>query len=192
LRDLVLKELWPLDRSVFPTPVALITSISLQGKPNIITLAEVFMLCIRNPLTIGLAINPTRYSNKLIRETKEFVLNIPTVDIIDLVDYCGIVSGRRYDKFKVTGLTPKQALHVSPPLIEECPVNIECELSKVIPLGYHDFFMGKALAVHVDEKIIEENRIDIKKAKPIVYNLGEYWTCGKLIAKHGFMKDKQI
>ncbi len=181
-----MKRSWVLSRPLYPTPVALITSISPEGRPNIITLAEVFMPCVRDPLTIGLAINPTRYSNSLIRATGEFVVNIPRDDMVRVVDYCGTVSGRDFDKFKVTGLTPEAATKVKPPLIKECPVSIECRLKQVTPIGYHDFFIGEGLAVHVDEAVLSEGKIDMNKAMPLVYNLGEYWTCGKSIGKHGF------
>ena len=156
-----LKKSWILDRILYPTPVALITCVSREGQPNIITLAEVFMPCIRSPLTIGLAINPSRYSNSLIRETKEFVVNVPTADMVQIVDYCGTVSGRTVNKFEVTGLTPEPATQVKSPLIKECPVSIECKLIRVMPIGYHDFFMGEALAVHVDEKVTHQRRLQL-------------------------------
>jgi flavin reductase (DIM6/NTAB) family NADH-FMN oxidoreductase RutF len=183
-----MKRSWKLSRPLYPTPVCLVTSISPEGKPNIITLAEVYMPCIRDPLTMGLSINPTRYSNYLIRTMKEFVVNIPTADMVKVVDYCGVVSGRNVDKFKAAGLTPEPATYVKPPLIGECPVNIECRLKQVTPIGYHDFFMGEGLAVHVDESILEDNKIDMTKAKPLLYNLGEYWTCGNYLGTHGFSR----
>ena len=183
-----MKRSWKLSRPLYPTPVCLVTSISPDNRPNIITLAEVYMPCIQDPLTMGLSINPKRYSNSLIRETKEFVVNIPTADLVRIVDYCGTVSGRDADKFEATKLTPEPAELVKPPSIKECPVNIECRLRQVTPIGYHDFFMEEGLAVHVDETILDGNKIDMKKAKPLIYNLGEYWSCGEYLGKHGFSR----
>ena len=185
----LVKELRKPFRAIYPTPVALVTSVSPEGRPNIITLAEVGMPCIADPLVIGLAINPGRYSHGLIRETGEFVVNLPPVGLLREVDYCGTVSGRDVDKFRETGLTPEPATHVRPPLIKECPVNIECRLMRVTPLGYHDFFMGEGLAVHVDEAVLDDRgRLDFSKARPLVYNGGEYWSCGERLGRHGFTR----
>jgi len=178
-------------RIVYPTPAALVTCVDREGKPNIITLAEVFHPCIANPTMIGLAIAPQRYSNRLIRETREFVVNFPTVDLVEKVDGCGCVSGRDVDKFERFGLTPMPAKHVKPPLIKECPVNVECVLKSVQPIGYHDFFMGEVVAIHVDEEVLDENgNIIPEKLRPIVFVLGEYWSLGERVGRYGFSREK--
>ena len=112
-------------RPIYPTPAALITSVDEIGNPNIITLGEVFNISITNPVIIGIAIRKATYSHSLISKTGEFVVNMPTVDIIDKVMVCGEVSGRSVDKFEKTGLTPSPAVRVSPPLIAECLINLE-------------------------------------------------------------------
>ena len=118
-------------RVIFPTPAALVTSIDADGKPNVATAGEVFMMSL-HPLIVAAGFRPATYSNKLIHATKEFVANLPTKDILEAVDYCGSVSGREVDKFEATGLTPLPAKHVKPPLIEECPVNVECQVREII------------------------------------------------------------
>ena len=140
--------------ALFPCPVVLVTCVDSEGKPNIITLAWAGTVC-SDPPTIGLGIRPHRYSYGLIDGSGEFVVNIPTKNILREMDFCGMVSGREVDKFSATGLTSEPAERVKPPLISECPVNLECVLRKRIPLGVHHLFLGEVVSVHVDQKIGE-------------------------------------
>lgn len=164
---------------LYPVPSVLVTCASNSGKANIITLAWVGTVCSEPPM-VSISVRPGRFSYKLISETKEFVVNVPTIDIVDKVEYCGIYSGKNVDKFKETGLTPIPASKVKVPLIKECPVNIECVVKSEIYLGSHQLFLGEIVAVDIDEEILnEEGRIDYTKAKPIIYNNGEYWKLGE-------------
>lgn len=174
--------------ALFPCPVVLVTCIDPHGKPNIITLAWAGTVC-SDPPTLGLGIRPHRHSYKLIEHSREYVVNIPTVDILKEADFCGMVSGKDVDKFSQTGLTPEPAEKVKPPLIKECPVNIECILKKKIPLGTHDLFLGEIVSVHVDQDILnEKGRLDFNKVAPFVYNQGEYWNLHQKIGVYGFSK----
>ena len=175
--------------ALFPCPVVLVTSVGSEGKPNIITLAWAGIVC-SDPPTIGVGIRPHRHSFRLIEESGEFVVNIPTTRILEQTDFCGVVSGKDVDKFSATGLTPEPAERVKPPLIRECPVNIECTVKKKIPLGVHHLFLGEVVSVHVDEEILDEDgRIDFTKVSPFVYNQGEYWSLHQKIGVHGFTKE---
>ena len=172
--------------ALFPCPVVLVTSVGSEGKPNIITLAWAGIVC-SDPPTLGVGIRPHRHSYRLIEESGEFVVNVPTTEILEQTDFCGVVSGKDVDKFSATGLTPESAEHVKPPLIRECPVNIECTVKKKVPLGVHHLFLGEVVCVHFDEEILdEEGRIDFTKVSPFVYNQGEYWSLNKKIGVHGF------
>lgn len=174
--------------ALFPCPVVLVTCIDAEGKPNIITLAWAGTVC-SDPPTIGLGIRPHRHSYGLIDGSGEFVVNIPTKDILQETDFCGMVSGKDVDKFSATGLVPTPAERVEPPLIRECPVNLECILRKKIPLGVHHLFLGEIVAVHVDQNILdEEGEIDFSKVSPFVYNNGEYWDLHQRIGDYGFSK----
>lgn len=174
--------------ALFPCPVVLVTCVDSEGKPNIVTLAWAGTVC-SDPPTLGLGIRPHRYSYQLIEDAGEFVVNIPTVDILKETDYCGMVSGKDVDKFSETGLTPEPALKVKPPLIQECPVNIECILKKKIPLGVHHLFLGEVVSVHLDKNVLnEEEKLDFSKIAPFVYNQGEYWSLNKKIGTYGFTK----
>ncbi len=103
-------------------------------------------------------VHHARYSHKLIEESREFVINIPTVDIVEKSWYCGTHSGRIVDKFKETKLTPIPAKHVKPPLIKECPINIECKVVETMKPEYsaYTFFFGKALAIHADGREVSK------------------------------------
>ncbi len=116
-------------------------------------------------------------------------MNIPTKDILQESDFCGMVSGKDVDKFSETRLTPKPAKKVKPPLIWECPVNLECVVKKKIPLGAHHLFLGEIIRVHVDQDLLNETgRIDFTKIAPFVYNQGEYWSLNQKIGVYGFSK----
>ena len=143
-------------RPVYPTPAALITSISEDGTPNIITLGEVFNVSLGKPTIAGIAVRKATYSHGLISQSGEFAINLPTTKLIDQVDYCGCVSGRQADKFAESGLTAVSAVHIRPPLIEECPVNLECKVLSIQEVGDHDLFLGEVLEVHADERQLEE------------------------------------
>lgn len=174
--------------ALFPCPVVLVTCVDSKRKPNIITLAWVGTAC-SDPPILGLGIRPSRYSHELIEGSEEFVVNIPTRDILKETDFCGMVSGRDVDKFSQTGLTPEPAERVKPPLIKECPVNIECVVRKKIPLGVHHLILGEIVCVHVDQDILnEKGRIDFNEASPFVYNQGEYWSLNRKIGTYGFSK----
>ena len=176
--------------ALFPCPVVLVTCTDNNGNPNIITLAWVGTVCSEPPM-IALGIRPTRYSHKLITNSKEFVVNIPSTKILRESDYCGVTSGKNIEKFSKTKLTQQQAEMVKAPLIQECPVNIECKLREIIPLGAHDLFLGEIVRVHVDENILDQKgNIDFKKANPFMYNQGEYWSIDKKLGTYGYSKEK--
>jgi len=176
--------------ALFPCPVVLVSCVDSKGKTNIITLAWAGVVC-SDPPMLGLGIRPHRYSYGLIEDSGEFVVNIPTVDILKETDFCGVVSGREVDKFSETGLTLKPAEKVKAPIIQECPVNIECIVKKKVPLGTHHLFIGEIVRVHVDQDVLDEKgRIDFSKVSPFVYNQGEYWSLHKKIGVHGFSKQQ--
>jgi flavin reductase (DIM6/NTAB) family NADH-FMN oxidoreductase RutF len=177
-------------RPVNPSPAALITCVDSLGHANIITLAEVFNISIKSPVIIGIAIRPATYSHGLISKTREFVVNLPSARIVEKVDQCGMVSGRGgVNKFDRFGLSPIPASLVKPPLIDECPVNIECRVIGIQTIGDHDLFLGEVVAGHVDDDKIDSNgKILTDRLDLLGYITGEYWSLGKFLAKHGFSK----
>ena len=177
---------------LFPTPVVLVTCVDKAGKPNVITLAWVGVVNSEPPM-IGISIRPNRYSYACVKDSREFVVNLPTEEMIRKVDACGVLSGRETNKFAVMEWKPIPAQKVKPPLIDECPVQMECQVKEIIPLGSHDLFIGQIVALHVKEEIQkDQGLIDISKALPFVYCPGarEYWNLGKPIGQYGFTKGK--
>ena len=176
-------------RPVYPSPAALVTSVSEDGRPNIITLGEVFNISISDPVILGIAIAKPRYSHGLISASREYVVNLATADMVEIVDKCGSVSGRDVDKFAEFGLTPVPAEKVRPPLIAECPVSVECRVLAIQEVGDHDLFLGQALVEHVAEAALDENGgILVDKLDPLCYQHSEYWSCGRRLGRHGFSR----
>jgi flavin reductase (DIM6/NTAB) family NADH-FMN oxidoreductase RutF len=171
---------YSLVRPVFPSPAGLVTSVDAEGRPNIITLGEIFNLSISQPVIVGIAIAPARYSHELISKQGEYVVNLPTAELLPRVLACGSMSGRDKDKFAEVGLTPLPATHVKPPLIAECPVNIECRLLKVETIGDHDLFQGEVLAHHVSPEVLtEEGKFDPSKLSTVVLAGGHFFDLGE-------------
>ena len=176
--------------ALFPCPVVLVTCVDAEGKPNIITLAWAGVAC-SNPPILGIGVRPGRYSYRLIEQSGEFAINIPTAKYVKETDFCGSSSGKTVDKFNETGLTPDPAERIRPPIIRECPVNIECVVKSRIQLGSHHLFLGEVVSVHVDDEILDEKgRIDFDKAAPFVFNNGEYWSLKRKIGEIGLSKKK--
>ncbi len=168
-------------RPMYPTPVAMITCATPDGRPNIITLGEVYMLALE-PLVVGISIRPSRYSYGLIAETREFVVNVPTEELAAQADFCGMTSGRSVDKFEATGLTPAPADEVRAPLIAECPLNIACRVRDILPMGSHHVFVGDVVATHVEESILDaEGNIDPERARAIAFIGRSYWKVEGLV-----------
>jgi flavin reductase (DIM6/NTAB) family NADH-FMN oxidoreductase RutF len=129
----------------------------------------------------------------LIRKAGEFVVNIPTANILEETDYCGTVSGRKADKFKDTKLTPLKATRVKPPIIRQCPVGIECKVKNVINIGSHDLFIGEVVNISVDDDVLDQSgNIDFKKLKPVTWNplTRDYYSLGEKLGSFGFSKKK--
>ena len=116
----------------------------LDGKPNIITVAWAGTVC-TNPPMVSISVRPERYSYHLIEESGEFVINLTTEKLVKATDYCGVRSGRDVDKFKEMHLTPLASKHIHAPGIAESPVNIECTVREIKPLGSHSMILADVL-----------------------------------------------
>lgn len=152
-----------------PMHTVLVSCIGKAGKPNIITLAWAMPTSIVPPL-VAVSIAPRRYSHSLIEETKEFVVNIPTMNILNETLLCGRTSGREHDKFKDTGLTPFPSRKVKPPIISECVAHLECKLHSQFTTGDHTIFVGEIIEAYADKEAFKE-KYDLEKAK-MIFHLG--------------------
>jgi len=142
----------------YPEQIVLVTSVDAMGKPNIITMGW-SMFCSGDPPMVAISVGKTRYSHKLIFQTKEFVYTFPGEDLEKEMLYCGTHSGRDVDKFKETGLTAVEAKFVKPPLIEECIANFECQVVGEYDAGDHTIFVGKIVATWISEKARDKKRL---------------------------------
>lgn len=185
------KELWKSGNMLYPLPVVMVSVADRDGRPNIITVAWAGTVC-TNPPMLSISVRPERYSYPILKETGEFVVNLTTRELAFATDYCGVKSGRDVDKFKELGLTPLKAEHVGAPLIAESPVNIECKVREVLPLGSHHMFLADVVAVHADEKYMDEkHKFHLEKAEPIVYSHGAYLVCGEQLGTFGYSVRKK-
>ena len=146
-----------------------------EGNPNIITLG-MFMNVSISPLMVCIGVAPERYSHDLIEEQGEFAVNVPTTDIMDEMHRCGITSGRDCDKFASTGLTPIPAQMIRSPLIKECYGHLECRVVQAHTCGDHTLFVGEVVAASVDDEVLENGRLVLTKAKPVVQKNWVYHT----------------
>ena len=181
---------WKPGNMLYPLPVVMVSVADEEGHDNIITVAWAGTVC-TNPPMVSVSIRPERYSYHMIRETGEFVINLTTEELAFATDYCGVKSGRDVDKFRETGLTRETAEKVKAPMIAEAPVSIECKVREVRELGSHHMFIAEVVAVHADEKYMDEkNRFDLNRARPIVYSHGEYLGTGKKLGTFGYSVKK--
>ena len=173
-----------------PVPAALVTCQDSGGRPNIITIAWAGVIC-SDPPMVSISIRPSRYSHGIIKSSGEFVVNIPPTEIVRKVDACGILSGKKVDKFKEAGLTAVPAEKVSAPLIDECVICLECRVTEIIPLGIHDMFLGEILATHVAEEAVDEDgNIHMERINPLGYSPIDrtYRSIGDALGSYGYSR----
>jgi len=135
------------------------------------------------PPQVAIGVRPTRYSYGLIQRYGDFAINLPRAEQVEILEYCGSVSGRTENKLEKAGLALERPENVRAPLLAEFPVNIECKVRDRIPLGSHDLFLGEVVAVHVDPRILTEGEIDPAKMDPVAYFRGQYFRLGDLAGK---------
>ncbi len=186
------KQTWKAGNMVYPLPAVMVSCADKEGNDNIITVAWTGTVC-TNPAMAYISVRPERYSYKMIRESGEFVINLTTEELAYATDWCGVRSGRDYDKFKEMKLTKGKAETLSyAPIIEECPVNIECKVVEVKELGSHHMFLAEVKAVRVDEKHMNKNgKFELNKTGLMAYSHGEYFTLGKSLGTFGWSVAKK-
>lgn len=175
-----------------PVPVVMVSCGETMDEYNIITVAWTGTVC-SNPPMCYISMRPERHSYDIIKRTGQFVINLVTTDLVSRTDWCGVRSGKKYNKFLETDLTPVKASKVKAPLIYECPVNIECEVKQIIPLGTHDMFLAEVVAIHADERLFDRktDELQLYKANLAAYSHGQYFGLGKILGKFGFSVQKK-
>lgn len=185
------KENWKPGTMLAPVPVVMVTCQAKGRRPNIITVAWVGTVCSEPPM-LSISVRPSRYSYPLIKDSGEFVVNIPSSSLADIADKCGVISGSQVNKIAETGLTMMPAKTVNAPIIAECPVNIECKVKQHIALGTHVLFLAEITGVQVSSHLITgDGKLDLEKAGLITFAHGNYYALGKYLGHFGFSVRKK-
>ncbi|MDD3429322.1 MAG: flavin reductase family protein [Oscillospiraceae bacterium] len=167
-----------------PLPPVLVSCGDME-QSNIITIGWTGILNTQ-PAKTYISVRPERHSYNIIKESGEFIINLPCESLVRAVDWCGCRTGSKYDKFAQLKLTKKLATKVACPQIDECPITIECRVTEIVPLGTHDMFVADILAVNIDEKLFDDKgKIRIEKAHLMAYAHGEYFALGRRLGSFG-------
>jgi flavin reductase (DIM6/NTAB) family NADH-FMN oxidoreductase RutF len=182
---------------LYPTPVMLVGTYDASGRPNIMTAAW-GGICCSSPPCVAVSLRKATYTYGNIAQQGGFTINIPSDQYAVQADYCGMVSGKKADKFAETGLTPVRSALVNAPYIEELPLVLECKLVHQIELGLHTLFVGEILDVKANEDVLDDKGVpDVEKLKPFFYapeanayygtgkRLGDAFSIGQAVRKKG-------
>ena len=185
-----MRQAWKPGTMIYPIPAVLV-SCGTWEKSNFLTVAWTGTIN-SDPAMCFISIRPCRYSYDLIREQMEFTVNLTTTKMARATDWAGVKSGRDFNKWKETGLTPEKGVMVGCPYIKESPIAIECRVREIMSLGTHDMFIGEVLNVLADEKYLDvtTGRFDLERSEPLVFSHGGYYNMGTFIGKFGFSVQK--
>lgn len=164
---------------LYPMPTTLVGAL-VHGKPNYVTIAHVGIMEITS---VSLGMNKSHYTNQGIHENKTFSINIPSTKLVKETDYCGLVSGLNEDKAAL--FTTFYGTLKTAPMIEECAINMECELVKTVDFPNHDIFIGRINETYCDDNLLTEGMVDFGKVQPILFVMNDrsYWKIGGKLAK---------
>ena len=180
----VSRQYWKGSALLAPVPSVMVTC-GTREKANIITIGWCGVIS-THPPKVSVSIRPERHSYEIIKESREFVINLTPASLVEVCDYCGTVTGRVVDKVKKTGLTLIDSSEVSAPTIENCPLSLECRVTDIIPEGSHDLFIADVVKISVDDKYIDESgKLRLDTADLLVFAHGEYFRLGKKLGKIG-------
>lgn len=184
------KQFWKGSALLSPVPAALVSCGTLDS-PNVLTIGWTGIICTHPPMTY-ISVRPQRFSYDIIKNSGEFVINLTTASMCRQVDLCGVKSGRDTDKLALCGFHAAAAHEVNAPVIEECPVSLECRVTEEKPLGTHNMFLAEIVGIDVDEELIDENgRLDMAKCGLMAYAHGEYFSLGKSLGTFGWSVRKK-
>ena len=186
------KQTWQGGNMLYPLPAVMVSCASEAGEKDIVTVAWAGTVC-TNPPMLSISLRPERHSYHIVRESGEFVVNLVTARLQRACDWCGVRSGRDYDKWAECRLTPAPATTLGlAPAIAESPVSIECRVRDVLELGSHHMFLAEVTAVQVEEGLLDERgRLDLARAGLTAYSHGEYFELGRRIGTFGYSVRKR-
>ena len=186
------KQTWAGGNMLYPLPAVMVSCANAAGEKDIVTVAWAGTVC-TNPPMLSISLRPERHSYHIVRESGEFVVNLVTARLQRACDWCGVRSGRDYDKWEECHLTPASATALDlAPTIAESPVSIECRVRDVLELGSHHLFLADVLAVQVEEGLLDESgKLDLARADLTAYSHGEYFELGRRIGSFGYSVRKR-
>lgn len=185
------KQFWKAGNMLYPVPAVMVSCNREGEKPNIITVAWAGTVC-TNPAMLSISVRPERYSYDIIKETKEFVVNLTTKELTYATDYCGVRSGRDVDKFAEMKLTPQPSQKIKAVGIAESPVNIECKVVEIKELGSHHLFLAEVVGVTVEDSYMDEKgKFHLNDIGLVAYSHGEYFELGEKLGKFGYSVQKK-
>lgn len=183
---------WKPGTMVYPIPAVLVSCGSSEDRRNLLTVAWTGTIC-TNPAMLYISVRPERYSYDIIREEMEFTVCLTTADMARATDWCGVRSGRDYDKWREMGLTPVRGHKVGCFYVDESPLCIECRVKEIVHLGSHDMFVADVLNVIADDRYIDPSTgaFDLASSGLMAYCHGGYFALGEHLGKFGFSVKKQ-
>lgn len=187
-----MKESWKPGTMIYPLPAVLVTCGASPEEWNMLTVAWTGTIC-TDPAMCYISVRPERASYPILEKCMEFTINLTTADMARATDWAGVRSGRDYDKWKETGLTPVPGEKVKSPSIAESPISIECRVKRIERLGSHSMFIAEVLGVRADSRWIDPatGRLDLYKAGLMIYSHGFYHELGPAIGGFGFSVRKK-
>ena len=183
---------WKPGTLIYPLPAALISCGTNPENYNLLTVSWMGTIC-SNPPMCYISIRKERHSYNLIKESGEFVINLTNEDMAFATDWCGVKSGKDFNKFDEMKLTPVKGEMVNAPIILESPLCIECKVKEIIELGSHDMFIADVINVQADSQYIDPvtDTFKLSDAKLIAYSHGHYYKLGEEIGKFGWTVKKK-
>ncbi len=186
------KQIWKPGTMIYPIPAVMVSCGKSQKNINIITIAWTGIIA-TNPAMCYISIRPERYSYDIIKKDMAFVINLTTKKLAYATDWCGVKSGRDHNKFDEMKLTYQLGEKTGVPIINESPINLECIVKEIKPLGSHDMFIAEIVSVIADDNYIDTSTgaLDLKKTDPLAYCHGKYYTLGEYQGKFGWSVEKK-
>ncbi len=182
---------WRPGTQIYPLPAVIVTCGDSPENWNMLTIAWTGTIC-SDPAMCFISVRPERFSYPLIVKNMEFTINLTTVEMARATDWAGVRSGKDFNKWKETGLTPIPGEKTSSPTIAESPLSIECKVKSITRLGTHDMFIAEVVNVRADDRFLdpETGRFSLEDAHLLAYSHGIYHELGEAIGKFGFSVKK--
>ena len=165
----------------YPMPVSLVGA-HVDGKPNFLAVAWFTMISYKPP-RIAIALGKGHHTNPGIKENQSFSVSLPSEDMVEVTDYCGIVSGKKTDKSEIFDLFYGELK--TAPMIKDCPLSMECKLVEIVESSLNEIFIGEIMGTYTEERFLTDGKLDFRKMKPLILSQPDtsYWSLGEPVAR---------